>query len=227
MQASKDLYFKKTGQVAWYAALLFFSYLMLLITLQYIPARRDAAFLITKDDVVGMLHYRIAFFAHVYSAMFVLIAGMLQFPAWIRRRYPAMHRWCGRVYAYLIIFVTGPAGFIMGIYGNGGLISQSAFCLLAVLWVIFTWKAVAAAIAGKITSHKSWMYRSYALTLSAITLRFWKWLFVLLFAPRPMDVYHIVSWLGWVGNLMIAEVLIYYTFKKKRITQKNQSLQSA
>jgi len=227
MQAVKNLYFKRTGQVAWYAALLFFSYLMLLITLQYIPARRDAAFLLTKFDVVGMLHYRIAFFAHVYSAMFVLLAGIIQFPASMRRRYPALHRWAGRVYAYLIIFITGPAGFIMGIYGNGGWISQSAFCLLAVLWVIFTWKAVAAAIAGKMQAHKDWMYRSYALTLSAITLRFWKWLFVWLFQPRPMDVYHVVSWLGWVGNLLIAEVLIYYALKKKRNKRVERMLEAA
>ena len=194
--------------------MLYFSYLMLLITLHYIPARLGVAFLLTKEDVTPMLHYRVAFFAHVYTGMFVLLAGMLQFPAVIRRRYPELHKWSGRVYAFLIIFVTGPAGLIMGIYGNGGLISQSAFCLLAVLWILFTLKAVLAAMAGQLAVHKAWMYRSYALTLSAISLRFWKWLFVLLFQPRPMDVYHVVSWLGWGGNLLIAELMIYYSFKK-------------
>jgi hypothetical protein len=102
----------------------------------------------------------------------------------------------------------------MGVYGNGGLISQSAFCLLAVLWIFFTLKAVLAAMAGRFAVHKAWMYRSYALTLSAISLRFWKWLIVLLFQPRPMDVYHVVSWLGWVGNLLIAELIIYFSYRK-------------
>jgi hypothetical protein len=36
-----------------------------------------------------------------------------------------------------------------------------------------------------------------------------------------MDVYHIVSWLGWTGNLMIAELLIYFTFKKATNTKKS------
>jgi len=214
MGLNKVIIINKAGYVAWYGVLLYLSYLMLLITLQYIPARLGIAFLLTKEDVTGMLHYRIAFFTHVYTGMFVLLTGMLQFPAIIRTKYPRLHRWSGWVYAFLIILVTGPAGLIMGIYGNGGLISQSAFCLLAVLWIFFTLKAVLAARAHQFAVHKAWMYRSYALTLSALSLRAWKWLFVLLFQPRPMDVYHVVSWLGWGGNLLIAEFLIYYTFRK-------------
>jgi uncharacterized membrane protein len=225
MQLSNYPITLKAGYAVWYILLLFFSYLMLLITLQYIPARTDVAFLQVKEDVVGMLHYRMAFFAHVYTGIFVLVAGMLQFPSYIRKNFMALHRWCGRIYAYLIIFITGPAGLVMGIYGNGGWISRTAFCLLAVLWIVFTWNGVSAAIAGNIKAHKSWMYRSYALTLSAISLRLWKWLFVYLFQPRPMDVYHVVSWLGWVGNLLIAEMVIYYSFRKiyskKLLTQPN------
>jgi uncharacterized membrane protein len=216
MPLSNNPYFAKTGYLIWYGSLLFFAYLMLLITLQYIPASTDVAFLRIKQDVVGMLHYRIAFFAHVYTGMFVLISGMLQFPAYIRQRFPAVHRWLGRVYAFGVIFIAGPSGLVMGYYGNGGLLSQSAFCLLAVLWVVFTWKAVTEAKALRIADHKRWMYRSYALTLSAISLRAWKWLLVFLFSPAPMDVYHIVSWLGWTGNLLVAELLIYFAFKKQK-----------
>lgn len=215
MQLIRNTYLLKVGNAIWYASLLFFSYLMLLITLQYIPMRNDAAFLLIKEDVVGMLHYRIAFFAHVYTGMFVLLAGMLQFPAYIRRKHPRIHRWTGRVYAYLIILVTGPAGLVMGYYGNGGWISQSAFCILAVLWITFTWKGVSAAINRNFTDHKIWMYRSYALTLSALSLRLWKVILVYLFEPRPMDVYHVISWLGWGGNLLIAELIIYFAFKKR------------
>ncbi len=203
------------GYAIWYAVLLFFAYLMLLITLQYIPATRDAAFLITKQDVVGHLYYRITFYAHVYTGMFVLLAGMLQFLPKVRRRFPLLHRWSGRVYAGLVLFVTGPAGFIMGIYGNGGPVAQAAFCILAVLWIGFTWKAVTPAMQHKFTEHKKWMYRSYALTLSAISLRLWRWMLVLIFQPRPMDVYRVVAWLGWGGNLLIAEILILYLLKDR------------
>jgi len=216
MPLNNDRYVLKAGYLLWYGVLLFFAYLMLLITLQYIPIRTDAAFLLTKQDVVGMLHYRIAFFAHVFTGMFILMSGMLQFPAYVRKHFPAVHKWSGRVYAFGIIVIAGPAGFVMGWYGNGGPLSQAAFCILAVLWIVFTWKAVAAAMARNTAVHKKWMYRSYALTLSAISLRAWKWLIVFLFAPRPMDVYHIVSWLGWTGNLLVAELIIYFMFKKRK-----------
>jgi uncharacterized membrane protein len=216
MQLNYKQYTIKLGTLLWYSVLLFLSYLMLLITLQYIPARTDVAFLMIKEDVVGMLHYRIAFFAHVYTGMFVLLSGMMQFPAYIRNRFPKLHKWSGRVYAYGVIGIAGPTGLIMGFYGNGGLISQSAFCILAVLWIVFTWKGVAAARARKFADHKKWMHRSYALTLSALSLRAWKWLLVLLFAPRPMDVYHVISWLGWTGNLLVAELIIYFVLNKKR-----------
>lgn len=208
MQLSKKHYLLTAGSVLWYACLLLFSYLMLLITLQYIPVRTDVAFLLIKGDVTGMLHYRLAFFAHVYTGMFVLLSGMLQFPVFIRQRFPTLHKWSGRIYAGGIILIAGPSGLIMGYYGNGGLVSQSAFCILAVLWIIFTWKGVAAIWEGNVRVHKIWMYRSYALTLSALSLRAWKWLLVFLFAPGPMDVYHVVSWLGWTGNLLVAEAII-------------------
>jgi hypothetical protein len=52
------------------------------------------------------------------------------------------------------------------------------------------------------------MIRSYALTLSALTLRAWKWSITNTVELPPMDVYRAVAWLGWVPNLLIAELLI-------------------
>jgi hypothetical protein len=52
------------------------------------------------------------------------------------------------------------------------------------------------------------MYRSYALAVSAITLRLWKVVLVYFFQPNPMDVYEVIAWLGWVPNLILIEILI-------------------
>lgn len=201
---------KKTALYAWYLLMVYFCYLMVLITLQYTPLNLQAAFLSIKEDVVGQTYYQIAFFSHVYTSVFILIAGLLQFPAQFRKNYPFVHRWLGRFYVGGILFVAGPAGLVMSIHANGGLTAQLAFSILSLLWIFFTYKGFDAAYRGNIRAHKNWMYRSYALTLSAVSLRLWKWLFVLLFEPRPMDVYQVVAWLGWLGNLLIAELLIYY-----------------
>ena len=53
------------------------------------------------------------------------------------------------------------------------------------------------------------MILSYALTLSAFTLRAWKYGINNTFVFPPMDVYRAVAWLGWVPNILLAEFLIW------------------
>lgn len=187
---------------------LYFFYLMLLITAQYIPFKNDVAFLGIKQDYVHIPHYIAAFVVHVFSSMFVLLAGFTQFSPYIRRKFPKIHKRMGWLYALVVIFLSGPSGFIIGIYANGGLSSRIAFCILAILWIVFTVVAILKIFKKQVFLHRVWMIRSFALALSAITLRAWKFLLVAVFHPRPMDVYQLVAWLGWVLNLIVAELII-------------------
>jgi hypothetical protein len=186
----------------------YFCYLLALITMQYIPYNTDIAFLRIKQDVINIPFYKEAFFTHVYTAMLVLPAGFTQFSVYIRRNFPLIHKYTGWLYAVIVILLAGPGGFYMGLYANGGIISQVSFCLLACLWIYFTVMAVVKVMQNDIKAHRAFLIRSFALTLSAITLRAWKYLLVFLFHPRPMDVYQIVAWLGWIPNLLIAELII-------------------
>jgi hypothetical protein len=52
------------------------------------------------------------------------------------------------------------------------------------------------------------MVLSFALTLSAITLRLWKPFLAINFHIPPRDLYVLVSWLGWVPNLIVGLILI-------------------
>ena len=213
--ADNNLILRNVFRAFWYISLLFFTYLMLLITLQYVPARLDVAFLRVKDNVTGLLHYRIAFFTHVYTSIIVLLTGIVQCSDYIRHRFKSLHRIAGRIYVMLILLFAGPSGLVMGYYGNGGWTAQIAFCLLAILWIYFTYRGFMSAIQGNFNAHRNWMYRSYALTLSAISLRLWKWLIILVFHARPMDAYQVVAWLGWTGNLLVAELIILTLNRQK------------
>jgi uncharacterized membrane protein len=199
--------------------LAFFSALMLEITLQYIPVRMDAAFLQIKQEYIHIIPWRIAFFTHVFSSMFVLVAGFTQFWSYLLQHYKKWHRFIGKIYVIDILFITGPASFIMALLANGGISSRIAFTMLSVLWMFTTAKAWQTAKAKQITAHKAWMMRSYALTLSAITLRAWKWLLIALFHLRPLNTYMIVAWMGFVPNLMLAEWLIQKREKKDGTAQ--------
>jgi len=193
---------------------LYFCFLMLKITLQYVPYNTDVAFLKVKQDVIDVPFYKIAFFTHVYTAMLVLPAGLTQFSKYFMKNFRLLHKVSGWIYAVVILVFAGPAGFYMGLYANGGIISEVAFCSLAALWMYFTSMAIVKAKQKDFKSHRKYVIRSFALTLSAITLRAWKYILVLSFQPRPMDVYQLVAWLGWIPNIIIAEILIHQLYKK-------------
>jgi uncharacterized membrane protein len=203
----------------WNAGLLFtlafFTWLMARITVNYIPYNTDVGFLRIKQQYIGIDHWRIAFFIHVYASIWVLLAGFTQFSKRIQRNNPRLHRTMGYIYVTDVLLITGPAGFIMGFYANGGITSRIAFVSLALLWIFFTATALIKARQKDFKAHRRFMIRSYALTLSAITLRAWKYLITNTyhiddsFEFPPMDVYRVVAWLGWVGNLIVAEWIIF------------------
>ena len=181
---------------------------MVLITWQYVPANFDVAFLRLKEVEIALPYYQWSFFGHVYTSIFVLAAGGLQFSKILRARWPSVHRRVGIFYVVLILFIAAPTGLVMGWHANGGPWSQLSFCLQALLWFWFTLRALMLARRADWRGHRAFMMRSFALTLSAVSLRLWKWALVSTLALPPMDTYRIVAWLGWVGNLMLVELLV-------------------
>lgn len=174
-------------------------------------------FLARKQDYVGIAVWRIAFYIHVFTAVIALMAGFTQFSNVILKEHKSLHRIVGKIYAYDILFINFPAGIIMGIYANGGFSSKTAFLVLDILWFIFTLKAVLAIKNRQIFLHKNYMFRSYTLTFSAVTLRLWK---ILLShtTSLPYDtIYMIIAWMGFVPNLLFVEWLIR---KHKRLPAK-------
>ncbi len=198
--------------------LAFFSFLMLRIIFIYIPVKNDAGFLQLKQEYIHITEWRVAFFTHVFTSILVLVAGFTQFSKKFLKQQPKLHRTVGYVYVINILMVTGPSGLLMSFYANGGVSSQTAFVLLSVLWIGFTAMALYKAIKKDFKAHRIFMIRSFALTLSAITLRCWKVLLVNFTDIQPMDRYRIIAWLGWTLNLIIAEWIIYkYISRKKQL----------
>ena len=195
--------------------LLWLTLLMVRITVQYIPYSSTVAFLqIKQTEVIGLWWYLPVFYTHVYTALFTLAAGFTQFQKRLLRPPARLHRAWGYFYVILILFLAAPSGLLMGWVANGGVVAQAFFMTLAACWWLFTAQALRSAQQKRFLEHRDWMLRSYALTLSAITLRLWKLILVKLFAPAPMDVYIIVSGLSWIPNWLIAEWIIFRKYRK-------------
>lgn len=205
--------------IAWLLLFLFFFLLMLQITLRYLPFSGDAAFLqIKQTEVRNIPLYLQLFYVHVYSSIFVLIAGFTQFNTFLLKNFRQLHRWLGYLYVVVVLFLSAPSGLFIGLFANGGITAKIAFVTLAVLWFSFTLKAMLSAKHKKFKLHQDFMLRSFALAFSAVTLRLWKVILVYLFQPAPMDVYQVIAWLGWVPNLLLAEWLIKNNTNKITLT---------
>lgn len=186
----------------------YFFWLMLKITLEYVPLKADVSFLMIKQtEVTNRPEYLYLFYTHVYMSIFVLFTG---FFAILRKDFGVknLHKNIGKIYIFLIVFLAAPSGIYMGIFANGEIYSKISFVILGYLWWFSTLKAYQLARQKKFKQHQQWMWRSFALTVSAITLRMWKVIIVYLFHPHPMDVYQIIAWLGWIPNILFIEYLI-------------------
>lgn len=197
-------------------------FLMLKGILIYLPMRDDTGFLRFKQDYLHIKLWKAAFYTHVFTSMFTLVAGLTQFSNEVLRHHKKLHRAIGKLYVIAVVFINFPAGMVMAIYANGGITSKIAFVILDSLWCLFTAKAFLAIKKKNIIAHKQFMMRSYALTLSAVALRSWQYIISHSIVIDPATLYKIDAWLGFVPNLLFAEWLI-----RRKSTRKENSKKSA
>lgn len=201
---------KSIRSIIWIAFISLFCWLMIDLTLPYLSFTYDVDFLLTKQKIIHLRHWRYAFNFHILFSIFSLIAGLTQFSNYILNKYKKLHRMMGYMYVVDVICIAGPSGLIMAFYANGTIISKSSFVLLSILWIGFTCMAIIKALKKDFLEHEKWMIRSYSLTLSAISLRLMALIFPKIIHLDANTEYAVLAWLSWTINLLIAECLIYF-----------------
>ena len=147
------------------------------------------------------------FYTHISFGGVALLTGWSQFSKKLRDRKLLLHRRIGKVYVSSVI-LSGVAGLYVACFSTGGLITHFGFGILAFLWLLTTVKAFITIRQGNINAHQNWMIRSYALCFAAVTLRLWIPVFQIIFQMEFNPAYQVISWLCWVPNLMVAELII-------------------
>lgn len=194
---------------ALFCGILYASYLLIQLSLPYIGFEPSIEFLRTKELIYHLDWWRISFYIHVFSSPIVILSGLFQFSRTILRKHKIVHRRLGMIYLIFVVFISGPSGFLIGLYANGGYPVQISFAILSSLWILFTLLAYLKIRKKEYALHSQWMLRSYALTLSAVTLRLYAFLFDVFNLPfGPTETYIIVSYLSWIPNLLFAEICI-------------------
>lgn len=188
-----------------------------IITFPYFSMRYDIGFLLTKQAILHKDIWRYAFYTHISTSLLVLLFGLIQFSRKMLIGYKNIHRTLGKVYILLVLFFSAPSGLIMAFYANGGFWPKVSFALTSVLWWWFSYKAFIEVKNGNYTSHMHYMVRSYAMTLSAISLRLYVLFLPIFIQLHAKDMYTLVAWLSWVPNLILAEFLLRKRFFKVQV----------
>lgn len=160
--------------------------------------------LVHPDMKANFLAHSAGIYTHAFASIVALTLGPFQFSARLRQKHTNIHRWSGRTYLAVGVFVGGLSGLYMSQYAFGGLVAQLGFSVLAILWLYTGLRAYLAIRRGSIAEHRKWMIRNLSLTFAAVMLR--------LYVPASIVVgadfaaaYPIIAWLCWVPNLVFAE----------------------
>ena len=172
-------------------------------SIKYYPAQFEHGFLIGRESYFYSW-YAVAFYAHIVSSPAALALGVLQSIAWLRRSRPQWHRWLGKCYVWLVLWIAAPSGLAMALKAGEGL-AVAAFLTLAVATWATTWVGFRAASAGRMRQHGEWMTRSFLLMCSAVMLRL---LAAIVNASEVSSIsYGVLAWLSWLPMLVGYELL--------------------
>lgn len=123
---------------------------------------------ISNGFIPGVTKGNWAVAMHLASAAVIMLAGAIQLVPQVRNRFPAYHRWNGRIY-----MLTAVTGSLAGVYmtwfrgGVGDLPQHIGGTLNAVLIWLFAGMALRYVLARDFRTHRRWALRLFLVTSAA------------------------------------------------------------
>jgi len=108
-------------------------------------------------DLVGNL----SVLSHMLLALIMCVGGPLQFFPTIRKRWPVLHRWNGRVFATAAVLIASGGLYLVWTRGMAGLFNEVTISANAVLMLIFAGVTVRAALTRRFDAHHRWALRLF------------------------------------------------------------------
>ena len=185
-----------------------FSLLLIRNTLPYFSFSKDFSFIQERAVLFLKPIYNWSFYLHIFAGMFCIGTALLQFSSSILRKRTKLHVWGGRIYVMVVLLLGAPTGLYMSFFAKGSFAERGLFMFMAISWFFFTLKGFVTILNKQVLAHKIWMMRSYAMALTAVTFRVYYIILYLYDMPLTLN-YEVSLWISVVGNLMIAEYLVY------------------
>mgnify|MGYP002795122675 CR=1 FL=1 len=160
-----------------------------------------------------------AFYTHIILGGLALLIGWTQFPKAFRDRNRKLHKKIGMAYVTFAFF-SSLAGIYIGLFATGGMVSILGFVSLGIIWLITTMMGWFTAKKHDFEAHENWMIYSYAACFAAVMLRIWLPILITLHQGEFIPAYHIVAWLCWVPNMLVA----FWIVRRRKINVLSKSV---
>jgi hypothetical protein len=143
---------------------------------------------ITHGYIPGDIMGNLAVALHVGSAAIVMLAGALQLVPGVRSRFPAVHRWNGRIYMLTAVTLSLAGLYMTWIRGSvGGPVQHVISTVGAVLIWLCAAMALHYALARDFKTHRRWALRLFLVASGSWFFRLMFFLYMLVFGPVALD----------------------------------------
>lgn len=113
-----------------------------------------------------------AYASHALAAGIIAFGGILQLVPWIRSRFPAFHRWNGRLFLLTVTGLSLSGFYLVWVRGTSPSVLEGVSTTLnGVLILSFAALALRQAMARNIDSHRRWAMRLYLVSNAQWFLR--------------------------------------------------------
>jgi uncharacterized membrane protein len=156
----------------------------------------------------------IAALAHILPGGIFIALLPVQLSRPIRARFPALHRWTGRLLVTLAV-VLGAAALFFGVGMPFGGPAEAILVVLVAAWFFTALiRAYAAIRRGDVASHREWMLRAVAVAVGISVVRVVGVATDLTLTPAGLsaaNVFVATIWIGWPATIAVCEWWIRHT----------------
>ena len=208
LQQSVQFFFK----LLFWLPVVIFSLLLVYNTIPYFSFDKEFSFIKERSLLFQNKLYNASFYVHIFAGMICISAALVQFSKVILKKARPIHRWSGRIYVFVVLFLGAPTGLYMSFFAKGSFWERALFMFMAIFWFFTTLNGLNSILKKNVLAHKIWMIRSYAMAMTAVTFRVYHLVFYLLDWDHLKN-YEISLWISVMGNMLVAEWII---FRKSR-----------
>ena len=217
MQNSRILTLQKSAKVLFQmlfgVPVIGFSLLLIYNTLPYFSFSKDFDFIQERNFLFKSNFYNTCFYIHIAAGALCIGTALIQFSRYILKKSKAIHRFSGKIYVFVVLFLGAPTGLYMSFFAKGSFWERALFMFMAGWWFITTLNGLTTIHKRNIVAHKVWMIRSYAMAMTAVTFRVYHILFYVM-GWGHLENYELSLWISVIGNMLFAEWVIYRQSKK-------------